>query len=66
MGSTVITDKADLGGLDVTDKLAASSSGEKSSSIMERLMTQALMTWDATGKVRWLSNLYAETMICKK
>ena len=52
MGSTVITAKADIGEVDVTDELAASSSGEKSSSIIERLMTQALMTWDATGIAR--------------
>ena len=57
MGSTVITAKADIGEVDVTDELATSSSGEKSSSMMERLMTQALMTWDATGIARWLSNL---------
>ena len=52
MGSTVITDKAETGGMVVTDDLAVSSSGEKSSSIIVRLITQALMTWDATGIAR--------------
>ena len=37
MGSTVITAKANIGDVDATDELASSSSGEKSSSMMERL-----------------------------
>ena len=52
MGSTVITDKAEIGGIVVTDDPVESSPGEKSSSIMVRLITQALMTWDATGIAR--------------
>ena len=45
-------DDAEIGEWDATGELASPSSGEKSSSITERLMTQPLMIWDATGMVR--------------
>ena len=43
MGSTVITYKALIAGIVVTDDLAESSSGEKSSSIIVRLITLSLI-----------------------
>ena len=48
-GSTVITARTLAGGRSVTDTVVESSSGEKSSSMRDLLMTYEDIAWGATG-----------------
>ena len=58
-GSTVITASTLTGGNVDTDAVVESSSGAKSYSIKDLLITHALIAWPATGKADFKNILFA-------